>query len=236
MKRRLIVITIILMLIALPYVLGQVVAPQSLTEGPSERRDLSNLPSLNVSAQAGNITQLNIDVLYITRSWQGYYGNVSGTITLDDADNNTFYNWTLTSASGEVFATRNESADFASVNCTNSSERANEEIFLGQQTADGDSVTNTFNGTSHPVFSVGTQSDLSGCYSTNAFINTGQSATDYYQVLLSDDYSNIVYTTIMDDDQIGFDGSTYDFQLLVGENGHNGDTATTTYYIWVELA
>lgn len=235
MKRRLMAVIMMLLIAVLPFVLAQVVPPLNLNEGVSERRDLSNLPVQNLSAQAGNITQVNIDVIYVTKSWQGYYGNVTGTITLDDADNNTFYNWTLVTVDAEIFAARASDVQFTTVNCTNSSELATEESYLGQIASDGDSVSNTFNSTDHPELSVGTQTNISGCYSTNSFVDGEFSHTDFHQLLLSDDSSNLVYTAITDDNQLGFDGNTYDFQMLVGENGHNGDTATTTYYFWVEI-
>ena len=42
----------------------------------------------NATALAGNVTELSISGFSITQSWQGYFGNVSGTIQLaDSADN-----------------------------------------------------------------------------------------------------------------------------------------------------
>ena len=56
-------------------------------------------------AYAGNITELNIVGTTITQTWQGFVGNVSGTITLDDSENNTLINWSLGDPEGEVYAT-----------------------------------------------------------------------------------------------------------------------------------
>ena len=45
----------------------------------------------------------------------------------------------------------------------------------------------------------------------------------------------IIYTAIIKDDVTGYNNKTWDFQMLVGEDGHDGDTTTTTYYFYVEL-
>ena len=57
-----------------------------------------------VQTQSGNMTSLGINSTKITLRWQGFYGNVTGTITLDDASNNTLYNWQLASPQGEIYA------------------------------------------------------------------------------------------------------------------------------------
>jgi hypothetical protein len=52
----------------------------------------------------------------------------------------------------------------------------------------------------------------------------------------------MIFTAILEDKdegerdgKAGFDGGDYDFQLLVGEDGSNGNSAITPYYFWVEL-
>jgi len=217
------------------YVSAEVVAPLSLTEGASERRDLSGLADQSAEAQGGNVTALNIDALTITKSWQGYYGNISGEITLDDGSTNTFYNWTTTSVQGEVYGTRNSAVDFATTACASGAERTSEETFLGQTATDGDSVTNTFNTTDHPQFLVGSTTITSdSCFSTNAFSGGSLDTNRFHQILLTDS-ANTIYTTLIDSDQTAYDGAEADFQLLVGEDEHDGQEGPTTYFIWVEL-
>jgi len=236
MKNTAIVLLVIALLAAVPFASAAVTPPRTLTAGTSEHRDLGALADQNVSAQGGNVTQVNINVLAITKAWQGYYGNITGEITLDDADNNTFYNWSLAAPKGEVYATRNAAVDFSTIGCANATERTAEETYLGQVLADGDSVTNTFNGTTHPQFNVSTTSvAVNTCFSTNAFVNSAQDASRFFQVLLADGASVIVYTTLIDNDQTGFDGNGYDFELLVGENDHDGSVGSTLYYFFVEL-
>lgn len=209
-------------------------SPTLLTPGASSRADLSTA-ALNASAQAGNVTALTIEAISITESWQGYYGNVTGTITLDDSSNFTFYNWSQASAQGEIFASRASSVTWASIRCATEGEVTTEETALGQDATDADAVNNTFsNATNHPGFDIGaTPIVADDCWATNAFDNTGAQNSYYYQMLLHDG-ANIVYSTLLDGPQTAFNGHTADFQLLVGEDGH-GNTATTPYFFFVEL-
>ncbi len=212
-------------------------APLSLNEGTGSQRNLSTLAAQQVSAQGGYVTPVNITALSITKSWQGYYGNVSGTIVLDDASNNTFYNWSMATVKGEIYATRTTNPTWSGVNCLSTANVATEETYLGQATSDADSVSNTYsNATYHPAFDVGsTTIPADDCYATNAFDSSGSQNTKFYQMLLQDGGGNIVYTTLMNGSQTGFDGSPWDFELLVGENEHAGSEGTTPYYFWVEL-
>ena len=218
--------------------IAQPSGPESINTIQSQRGNVTN-SAVSVTAQAGNVTELDITATQITTAWQGFYGNISGNIVLQDSSGNNFYNWSgLGAISGEVYASRNDSVVWGSIGCINDTEISSENTYLGKTTADPDDITNTFNTSSHPEFDVGTTTISSNaCNSTNAFINTGQSATDFYQVLLADGSSNIVYTTLIDEDQTGFDGTANDFQLLVGENGNATQAATLTpYFFYIELS
>ncbi len=188
------------------------------------------------SALAGNITQMNLFGYTITQSWQGYYGNVSGTLQLADSNNKALYNWSILTPYGEVYATRSFDANFATISCASSGEIASEESFMGQNSEDRDSISNTFNKNSHPSFFVGsTQIHGNNCSSANLYDEGGEQSSSFYEVLLEDGGSNIIYTAILERDKQGFDGNNYDFEMLVLENGHGNDTDTTTYYFYIEF-
>ena len=71
-------------------------------------------------AHAGNVTSLDISGYSVTQSWQGYYGNVTGTIQLADASDNILYNWTLSTPEGEIYASTNGTGiDWAYIQCFN---------------------------------------------------------------------------------------------------------------------
>ncbi len=206
----------------------------TLTPGSSERAPLGSPGSLAV--QAGNVTELNISGTSITQSWAAFYGEVSGSITLEDANGNKFYDWTAANPQGEVYAARVSSITWSNVRCANDTEISNENTALNMGSA-ADNITNTFTSTTHPQFYVGSVNiAANSCKATNAYVNGASQTTDFYNVLLSDGTGNIIYTSILDPDTTGFDGDTHDFELLVGEDGHGAAAGTTTtYYFWVEL-
>jgi hypothetical protein len=212
-------------------------APSALTAIQTSSRNLSNQAAQTIGAQGGNVTEMNIQALTVTQSWQGYYGNISGSITLQDATNSTFYNWTMANFNGRVFATRSSSVAWTTVNCTNATNRTNEETYLGQTAGDGDSVTNTFNLTTHMSFTVSTRTILANtCFSTRGFVNNNSQSANYTMVLLSPTNGEVIYTAIMNKSVVGFDGKQHDFQLLVGENEKTGNIGATTYYFWTEFS
>lgn len=73
----------------------------------------------SASAFAGNVTEVVLQGYTSTQSWQGYYGNVSGTVQLADGSDNVLYNWTLTSPEGEVYASTNSSLQWVNIQCFN---------------------------------------------------------------------------------------------------------------------
>lgn len=194
-------------------------------------------PAGNVSAQAGNATYLDIRGSSITQSWQGYYGNVSGTIELSDGGGNVFYNWSAISPSGEVYATRAFDFNFASAQCANETHFSFEEFAIGQNASDADSVSNTFYQHNHPSFVVGKISVAENeCFSTNAFSSSGQDPSHFYEILLGDSVLNVAYVSILEKDSLGFDNGVHDFEMIVGEDGHGSDNAVTPYYFFIELS
>jgi len=222
-------------------------APQTLTEISDTTFDESNYAPQSNEAIAGNITAINLYAIGQTKSWQGYYGNVTATITLDDTVNNTFYNWTSAEPRGEIYATLSDSVTWDTVSCYVLS-AANDtaiENFYGMATDDADGVNETFTGTGHPPFEVASRT-MTGCPTSYVFRDDAPQTADFVNVLLHDATnapSGWIYTTMLENKTAGstndltcFNGEECDFQLLVNEDGHGTDTATTTYYFWVELS
>jgi hypothetical protein len=224
--------------------------PTTLTIESTSRRTAATSPTID--AIAGNVTQLTVQGLTITQTWQGYYGNVTGTITLDDSNNNTMYDWTLASPEGEIYASE------AAVTWTSGNVKCYDlelsevgysahyiltevETDLGLAADDIDGFDETFPevaaGT-YDAFYAGEYLINATCPMTNTYNGSEvKSSSDFQEVILYDNTSNeLVYTAILEETEpVGFNDQNWDFQMLVGENGHNGDTGTTTYYFYVEL-
>jgi len=192
------------------------------------RSSRSPAASYTLEAISGNVTQLNIDGSTVTQAWQGYYGSVTGTITLDDSFNNTLYDWTLSNPEGEVYASESE-IDFSSGNilCYNYSKTGGSylnlstyETNLGIGANDVDGINETFTlGTVYNSFYAGTNFINETCPETQLFNASGAKASDQFQeVLLYDDTSNkVIYSAILEEGGIrGFDNQTWDFEMIVG--------------------
>jgi len=193
----------------------------------------------NISAIAGNVSELNFESNSITNTWQGYFGNISGSILLGDANNNTLYNWTSASPNGEIYATRSSTApSWATIGCADETELNTEDTDLGvNSTVDQDAVNRTFlNTTAFSAFYVGNVNinSTQDCRATHLNDENGAPSSAFAEVLLSDT-TNLIYTGLITTPTVGFDNRTHQFQMLVGENGHSDNTDVTPYYFYLEL-
>jgi len=209
---------------------GSTISNNSTENGPART------PSSHTAAR-GTITTMLLSAIQQDQQWKAYVGNVTGTLTLDDAGNNTIYDWTVTTVSGEVYAA-NASLDFSSVGCAQAAHITAQNNFHNMTGSQADSVNRTFNATAHAGFVVaGVTIPQNNCSSTALWVNDTkqtQSATALFQeVLLVENTGSVVYTSLINDDKTGFDNSTYDFQLIVPESDVRA--TPTTYYFYVEL-
>ncbi|MFH0875173.1 MAG: hypothetical protein V1859_04485 [archaeon] len=198
----------------------------SVTEGTSSTR--AGQTAQQVTAEAGNVTGLNINQTKVTDIWQGYYGNISGEITLDNAANQTFYDWNYATTTGEVYAVNTSISSWSGPTCANQALINTWETGLGITSTWADSINETFKGTSHPSFSVGSTA-FTTCRSTQAY---GSGATTEYWNVLVNVGNNLVFASVVNSTSTGFNGNGADFELLVPT-----DQATNTevYYFYAEL-
>lgn len=215
------------------FALADPVATGTLTPTSSSRG--TDAGSGQLDAQGGNVTNVDIASTSITSKWAGFYGDITGVVSLENGGGAVFYNWTSASPTGQVYATRDSSPTWGSIACASEANAGTEGDELNLNSG-LDNITNTFCETcgNHSAFSVGVTSFTADECSlrTNAYDNNGNQTTNWDQVLLYEG-SNVVYSTIINQDTTGFDGSTYDFQLLVGEN--SSTSVLTTYYFYVEI-
>ncbi len=195
----------------------------------------------NHTAIAGNVTELDITGFSTTQSWQGYFGNVSGTIQLADALDYVMYNWSLASPEGEIYATTDTSVAWGDIACFNMSNHVTLETAFNIESDDVDGINETFStGNGHDEFFTNNVQFTTGlCASTSIYDDTGASVNNHFEeVLLTDNSSSteIIFTAILDEEDVaGFDDKYHDFEMLVLEDGHDTNTATTTYYFYVEI-
>lgn len=244
-------------------------APNTLTRGDSTRFNNSQYADKSTVAVAGNITEVTLFGISPTEAWQGFYGNVTGVITLEDRHGNVMYNWSAAEPQGRVYATNDSNINWSGIKCFNYSGNTSRgeinittvETMFGISNFDYDGVNETFGngtlpdgtaysvdgGSDHPSFVVGIVPIAEGsCPATTthetdegyAHRRTGE---HFIEVMLTDK-RNIVFATIIEnrttdqfDDIYGFDNVTHDFQMLVLDDGHEGDTNPTDWYFYVEI-
>lgn len=219
-------------------------------------------PPSSLESLAGNITEITTpDGLGKTQAWQGYYGNVSGTIQLADSADNVMYNWTLASPEGQVFASTNNSIVWVNVQCFNftSTGTYQDETGNGGSTNlygtnltqlenqynidsyDVDGVDETFyllGAGTHNVFYVNAKEFSEGeCQNTRINDDSGFGQDNHFEeaIMYEPTTQSIIFAALLNEDVLGFDNRTHDFEMLVLEDGHNTDTATTTYYFYAVM-
>jgi len=222
------------------------IGPDSVAVTSNETKSTIVNYELNVSG--GYITDFNITATTQNVRWKAMVGHVSGTFTLDDAGNSTLYDWSIASITGEVFATRNSSAPiWANIKCANETLLELENVAMSHTDAD-DNITTTFNtsaSATHGAFNVATASITANtCATLNTYQNNATQDSVFEEVALTDTTENnftitginVIYAAILEDDAVGYDANSYDFQMLVPEIGTDGFSSSTAYYLYVEIS
>lgn len=252
-----------------------------IDSGASTTRTVQAGTTSNRSLIAGNVTYINFSGKSVTSMWTGLYGNVTGTITLEDSSGNVFYNWSLAQPDGEVYASRNNTIDWVAVECYNitlanfaqDNDRNQdwylnmtdlEVTYLNGALTDKDGVDETFNealGSSFTVANLTIPASGSGCNQTNMYTTGGVQSSGFIETILIQDnqvvdaytvdcdtaacngtdsaanhINDLVFVSLIEEGGLtGYDGLAWNYQMIVPEDGHNGNTGTTTYYFYVEL-
>ena len=228
----------------------------SVVNGSTSRAS-PNSPE-SVPAQAGNVTELTISGYSVTQTWQGYFGNVTGTIQLANANDQSIYNWSLASPQGEVYASTNSTITWGSIQCFNFTANGTQGG-IGGETAgatsvgglnltqlesrfniasfDADGVNNTFTLQDHDAFfTANLQFSSNECRSTRVYSSSGAVDQQFEEVLLYEPATrSVVFASLIEQNLAGFDNANHDFEMLVLEDGHGTDTSSTPYFFFIEL-
>ena len=226
-------------------VMGEPYGPDAISRDVDERRtEFGGGSAIQVDAQAGNVTQLTLNTTVLTKRWQGYYGNISGTITLDDATGYTLYDWSAgsdISVVGEIYAANDTITDWTDIICVNltgtgtlATDGVNATMLentFGMLSTDSDGFDETFLKTQD--ITVGTTT-LAGCPATNMYVNNETQNAIWNESLLTENATGVViFATEVENDANGFNNKTWDFQMIVADDGDN--SAVTPYQFYVEL-
>lgn len=192
----------------------------------------------NRTDAGGTITTIVMDVTQQNNNWKAYVGNVSGVLTLDDANGNTIYQWSMSDSEviGEVYTSRNSSPLWVDINCSTNTTIDTEDTDMGFTGISIDSINRTFNESTHNTILVAGKTIPSDqCRSTATYVNSTRQdqGSAYFQVTLLEDGSNLIYSTPIKNNYVGYDNETIvDFQILVADDV---SSAASTYYFFVEI-
>lgn len=197
----------------------------TLTEGTPETASPAAADS--VLAEGGNVTSLDVAGQSVTRVWQGFFGQVSGNLTLEDATGDQFFNWSIGTPNGTVLASRNSTIDWTTVDAVTDCDVDTDLTAQGR-----DRVSRTFeqNVTISPAIQIGTVSITDAC---QVFTHTsGSPGFNFEEIIANATGVDTIYVSRINPDATGFDGNTYDYQMIVPDNR---TAALTTYFFFVEF-
>jgi hypothetical protein len=209
--------------------------PSSIVSVSNETKGTTSAAFFNISG--GYIAALNLTANIQNTRWKAFVGWVNGRFTLDDLGGATIYDWSLSVTTGRVYSTRDSSTiEWASIACANRTTNLATENVAMFHNSTQDNITKTFlyPSTHSPFWVAGTNIGSGACPTLNTYIGNVSQDSDFEEMALYDGTS-IIYATILENDLAGYDGQTYDFQMLVPENGSQGFTGATPYYLYVEL-
>ena len=204
----------------------------------NETETITPDPAAELTTAGGTFTTLVLNGTFQTPRWKAYVGNVSGRLALADSVSRTIYDWDLATVSGQVYVSRHEEIDWSTIGCADTQSILDEQSFLSIDTNSVDSIINTFNETIHRSFFVGTtQISQSSCRAIATYVEDSQQPPSieatFQEILLEDNSNRLVFATIIEQGQVGYDGNLYDFQLIVPENPVSVDP--TTYFFFAEI-
>ena len=228
--------TIILLSIILlsSLIIATPTGPSSINITSNETKAATASQMVNISG--GYISKMNITASVQNPHWKAFAGWIDGKFTLDDSSGSTIYDWTLSSVGGEVYATRaSGTANWATISCADAAEIQAEDVALNHSGEDNISSTFTAAGNTQTFVVAGTTISAGACSSTNTYVNNLTQGGVFEEVILHDT-SDVIFATILEEDETGYDGSAYDFQMLVPEVALDTWTGSTAYYLYVELS
>ena len=183
----------------------------------------------NANAEAGNVTEVNVTSIMNTYRWAGFWGVVTGQISLADASSNWFINWTVTDPTGSnVYTIANgQSPDWQSIGTAAEGDIATAYPWIA--TGNSDSWDMTFSGT-------GSITVAGNPVTTNrtTTLQYNASLTNFYTYVLYDSATHI-WAAVVDNDEESYSNETADYQMLVPENGTSGNSGVTSYSFYLEL-
>ena len=196
-----------------------------ISTGSSE--SYTTAAAANIAAAGGDVTQVNVSSDASTAKWQGFWGNISGSLRLGDAS--AFYDWSDVSFTA-VYAAAGNTVDWAQVSgLSGAAAREGKDTEFGLTSTDTDSINSTMGG---------------GTCAAGTIISTADGVTPYdnagdpgsWETCLAEDTvlgglaATVFGTNIVSAGAQAFNGETVQYQLMVPV-----ESGGTNYYFYLEI-
>ena len=198
-----------------------------IINGTNETQALRGGEEFNQSA-GGYITQIDLyQKQNQTQNWQGYFGNVSGTITLSGDNGSEIFNWTVNVTNRSIYAIAN--GNFIAWDTLYPANITLIDQLWFQSEVMPDTVKNTYkSGIENRTF-VDTSINASYLYTTHGFLDHVIQSVDTNEPGLT--IGNVLWAAVVVDPQENFKGGQSNYELLVPVNS----SAPEKYYFYMEL-
>jgi hypothetical protein len=240
----LIVVAVIALLLLVRVEAATPGGPNAIDVLRNETKNTTATQMINISG--GRIAHLNVNATVQNPRWKAFVGNVTGKFTLMDSAAAVVFDWTITSITGRIYATSNYSSlTWNAINCSNITHLEAENIRFNHTRSD-DNITKTFNATFNdtlgltvsgghePFYAAGRYMPATTCPTLNTYKNSAAQDADFEEVALYDG-NNMIYAALLEEDQTGYDGEKFDFQMIAPEVGLSDFAGATAYYLYVEI-
>ena len=237
--------TIMTILVAALMTLAMAAFAAAQSIEPTQPTTMTYVTNATVGGQSGTaqthvrgyIHYMNLDESSPTQKWKAYVGNVTGEFALQDASGNAVYDWSITTITGELYATKEAPSGgsgrfgggiptWTNVSCANQTMITDEEGLFNHTPSDEDSYSNTFkNGNNFNLTTfyagekevtdttmVGGSSGGADCFGAYLNVNNADQYSHWQEVVLTDGTSED-------------EGTDFDFDIIYAallENNQNG--------------
>lgn len=198
-----------------------------IINGTNETQPLREGEQYNQSA-GGYITQIDLyEQTNQTQNWQGYYGNVSGIITLSGDGGNEMYNWSVNVTNRSIYAIAND--DFTAWDTLFPANITLLDQLWFNSTVMPDTIKNTYkSGDGNRTF-VDTSINASHVHTTKGFLDHVIQSVDPASVTAT--IGDVLWAAVVVDPQENFKGGLSNYELLVPVNSSSPEK----YYFYMEL-
>jgi len=198
-----------------------------IINGTNETQPLRDGYLYNQSA-GGYITQIDLyESQNQTQNWQGYYGNVSGTITLSGDGGAEMYNWSVNVTNRSIYAVAN--SDFTAWDTLFPANITLLDQLWFNSSVRADTIKNTYKtGIGNRTF-VDTSINASHVNTTHGFLDHVIQSVDPASV--SATIEDVLWAAVVEEPKTNFKGGLSNYELLVPVNSSSPEK----YYFYMEL-